>query len=339
MLPAEYQITLVLLVVSMLSWGSWANTTKLTGKWPFELFYFDYALGVLILAAVAAFTLGEMSDGIGFWDNLVLMSFIRYRGFAFLAGCIFNLANMLLVAAITISGMSVAFPIGIGLAMIVGVVWSYILRPVGSPIFLFGGAALVVGAIIIDAIAYRAQAQAQLGKKASGVTTRGIVLSLISGLLMGSFYPLVEMSTTPTVGLTPYGAAFMFAIGVFLSTFIFNLYFINLPVTGGAPVQISGYFKGSIRQHGLGILGGIIWCIGAVTNFVAAHAEAGASVGPAVSYALGQGATMISVLWGLLVWKEFKGASGKVTGLLTLMFVLFAAGLTMIALAPLMASK
>jgi glucose uptake protein len=335
MLPNSYEFTLLLLLVSMVCWGSWANTTKLTGKWPFELFYFDYAFGVLLLATIAAFTLGEMSDGLGFQDNLFLISWKRYWLLAFAGGMVFNLANMLLVAAIQLTGLSVAFPIGIGLAMIVGVAWNYVLRPQGNPLFLFGGAVLVLMAIVLDALAYRGLAAHKAKGKAPKSSTRGIVIALVSGILMGSFYPLVEMSSADALrGLTPYGAAFLFSIGVFVSTFLYSIYFMNLPVTG-QPVEALQYFRGSFKQHALGWIGGILWCIGAVTNFVAAKAQGDASVGPAVSYALGQGATMVSVMWGLVVWQEFKGAPGKVWVMLTGMFLLFGAGLGMIAAAPL----
>lgn len=335
MIPTTYELTLLVLLVSMICWGSWANTTKLTGKWPFELFYFDFAFGVLLLAVIAAFTLGEIGDGIMFWDNLTLVSWKRYWFQSFAAGAIFNLANMLLVAAIQLTGMSVAFPLGIGVAMIVGVIWSYLLRPQGHPALLFGGAVLVIAAIVLDALAYRIQAASKAGGKAPKATTRGIVIALISGLLMGSFYPLVDLSTSdPIRGLTPYGATLCFAVGVLFSTFIYSIYFINLPVTGQA-VEFLAYFRGTVKQHALGVVGGMIWCVGALANFVAARAPGDASVGPAVSYALGQGATMVSVIWGLLVWQEFKGAPSKVWLLLGTMFLCFLGGLSAIAIAPL----
>jgi glucose uptake protein len=333
MIPSTYELTLVLLLVSMICWGSWANTTKLTKNWPFELFYFDYSFGVLILMVAGAMVLGERTDGFGFWDNLTMISWKRYWGLAFASGAIFNLANMLLVAAIQLTGLSVAFPIGIGLAMIVGVVWSYILRPQGNPYMLFAGALLVLLAIILDAMAYRGKEEAATGKLPKS-KTKGVMIALISGLLMGSFYPLVDMSMAdPLKGLTPYGAAFMFGLGVFFSTFIYSIYFINLPISG-EPVEFVSYFRGSFFNHALGIFGGIVWAIGALANFVAARAAGPASVGPAVSYALGQGATMITVMWGLLVWQEFKGAPGKVWALIGAMFLCFMGGLGLIALAP-----
>jgi glucose uptake protein len=257
----------------------------------------------------------------------------RQMAFAFLGGCIFNLANMLLVAAISVAGLAVAFPVGIGLALVIGVFWNYLLRPTGSPLLLFAGAGLVVLAIVVDALAYRAHASQQAAG-GSRVTTRGIVLSLLSGILMGSFYPFVQMSMAGDIGLLPYAAALVFAVGVFLSTFIFNVYFMNLPVVG-APLSVQDYFKGGLGAHALGLVGGAIWCVGAITNFVAGAAPADVRLGPAVSYGLGQGATMISALWGLLVWREFQGATSRVYGLIALMFVLFLVGLTLVSIAPL----
>lgn len=331
-LPTTYAAALLLTIVSMICWGSWANTFKLSRKWRFELFYFDYAFGVVIMALVAAFTFGSMGDDLSFSDNLLITG-KRQIAMAIAAGGIFNLANMLLVAAISIAGLSVAFPVGIGLALVIGVIWNYILRPAGNPLFLFGGAAIVILAILVDALAYRTH-EASGPSGDSRFSVKGLILSLVSGLLMGSFYPLVEMSRAGEVGLGPYTAAVMFSIGVLVTTFVFNLYFMNLPVQG-EPVPFMDYVRGSARNHLLGILGGLIWCAGAIANFVASSAPPEVNVSPAMSYAMGQGATMISALWGLLVWKEFAGATSRVKTLLTVMIALFIAGLGLVSVAPL----
>jgi glucose uptake protein len=317
----------------MICWGSWANTFKLTRNWRFELFYFDYALGVLAAALIAAYTFGSMGDNLSFSDNLMI-SGKRQMAYAIFAGGVFNIANMLLVAAISIAGLAVAFPIGIGLALVIGVLWNYILKPTGHPAFLFGGAALVIAAVVVDAIAFRRH-ESETGHAARNVSIKGIVISLISGVLMGSFYPLVQMSTESEIGLGPYAVAVLFAVGVVVSTPVFNLYFMNLPVKG-EPVSPLAYFRGRKTDHLLGLLGGIVWCAGAITNFVAAAAPSDITVGPAVSYALGQGATMISALWGLFVWKEFRGASSGVRMLLAIMMAAFVVGLALVSVAPLM---
>jgi glucose uptake protein len=352
-LPTTYGAVIVLLMLSMLSWGSWANTQKLTGKWRFELFYYDFSFGVVIAALVAAYTFGTLGDELSFADNLFVTG-KRNMAFALVGGGVFNLANILLVAAIAIAGMSVAFPIAIGLALVIGTVWNYILDPQGNKYLLFGGLVLVAAAIIVDGMAYAANSAAKkLEEELNPVLTaagkpkrprqgsgaKGIVVSLISGVLMGSFYPLVRMGMgdgPDSGGLGPYAVAVIFSIGVLATTFVYNLYFLNLPIVGKA-IPMSQYFLGTRRQHLLGLGGGALWCVGAVTNFVAAAAPRQIQAGPAVSYALGQGATLISVLWGLLVWKEFAGAAPRVRLLIAVMLALFVCGLGMISLAPVFA--
>ncbi len=346
-LPDTYTAALLLTILSMLCWGSWANTYKLAGKWRFELYYFDYALGVLVAATVAAFTFGTLGyDGFLFMDDLMRAG-KRNMAYGFAGGVVFNLANMLLVAAIAVAGLAVAFPVGIGLALVIGVIWNYAINPQGNPALLFAGVAVVVAAIVLDAVAYRAHALSRAREQVRAGLTRstipkaswkGIVLSLASGVLMGSFYPLVELGKQGEWGLGPYAIAFIFALGVFSSTFVFNLFFMNVPVQG-EPVEMLEYFKGTWKQHLLGLAGGIVWAVGTISNFVAASAPREVQVGPAVSYAMGQGATLISALWGLLVWKEFRGATGGVRLLLALMLALFAIGLTLVAVAPLYAQQ
>src|SRR5882724_4555178 len=335
LIPQTYAGALILIILSMICWGSWANAFKLTGKWRFELFYYDYSLGVLLAAIIAAYTFGSMGPELSFTDNLSITG-KRQMFLALAGGVVFNLANMLLVAAISVAGMAVAFPIGIGLALVIGVIWNFLLNPGGngSPALLFGGVALVVVAIILDALAYGAHAKSRPAglnakKPSSG---KGIVLSLVSGLLMGSFYPLVQMGREGEFGfgLGPYTAVFFFSLGVFFSTFVFNVYFMNLPVEG-QPVEFSRYLTGTGRQHVLGILGGVIWCCGLIANFTASSAPPKVQVGAAVSYAIGQGATLVSALWGLLLWHEFAGANGRVRLLLALMLLSFVVGLPLIS--------
>ena len=349
-LPTTYLSALLLLIASMLFWGSWANTQKLAGKWRFELFYYDYSLGVLLCALLAAFTLGEWAPKeLSFSDNFLIAA-KRQMAWAVGAGIVFNLANMLLVAAISVSGLAVAFPIGIGLALVIGVVWNHILNPQGSAILLFGGVALVLAAIIIDAFAYSAYTDAKkaAAQKAALVPDpkvrrgtpsgpnagRGIILSIFSGLLMGAFYPMVEISREGDGGVAVYGIGILFGVGVLASSLFYIPFFLNFPVNG-PPVETREYLNGTKRQHLLGLLGGVIWMAGALCNFAAASAPPTVHVGPAVSYALGQGATMVSALWGLLVWREFRGAAVSIKMLLLGMIVLFLAGLSMISIAPL----
>jgi glucose uptake protein len=325
----SYAWAVVFCVITMFCWGSWANTQKLAKKgWRFELFYWDYTLGVLLLTIIFAHTLGAHGHvGRSAVEDLHQV-FRASAGSALLGGAIFNLANILLVAAIDIAGMSVAFPVGIGIALVEGVVLNYRHNPVGNPVLLFGGVALVVLAIVLDALAYR-----KLPGAAAGVSTKGLVLSVVCGILMGLFYPFVanamyEDFAHPEPGkMGPYAAVFVFAVGVFLSNFIINTIVMKKPFVG-APVSYADYFKGSLGTHLTGILGGIIWGIGMSFNIVASG-----RAGFAISYGLGQGATMVAAFWGVFIWKEFRSAPAGTNKLIAAMFACFVAGLALIILA------
>ena len=333
-LPETYQAALLLMVVSMLCWGSWANTLKLCPRFRFQLFYWDYALGL----AVGAMALGLTAGSTGHSGQVFIVDLVSTSLRAFLwavcGGVVFNVANLLLVAAIDVAGLAVAFPVGIGLALIVGAVSSYLVHPAANPLLLFGGVALVTVAIVLDAAAYRRREG-----NAPATTTRGIVLSLIAGLLMGSFYPLVARAMSAEPGQPgypapgPYAVAMFFAIGVLVSTVPANLLLMAKPLDGKPPVAGRDYWRANFGWHVAGLLGGFIWCVGAVANFVASQAHV--SIGPAVSYSIGQGATMISACWGVFVWHEFAGAPRSARVLLFFMFVFFLLGLGSIALAPL----
>lgn len=326
-LPETYQVTLALMILSMLCWGSWANTLKLCPKFRFQLFYWDYALGLFAGAVALGLTAGSVGHaGSSFLSAVVETTPSRIL-WAICGGVIFNVANLLLVAAIDVAGLAVAFPVGIGLALVVGAVSSYLVSPAANPLLLFGGVALVALAIIVDAAAYRKREAT-----AKATTTRGIVLSLVAGVLMGSFYPLVAHAMRGSDSPGPYAIAFFFAIGVLISTIPANLFLMFKPLDGKPPVNGADYWQAPIGWHAAGVLGGAIWCVGAVANFVASGAHL---VGPAVSYSIGQGATMVSACWGIFVWREFAGAPRAAHMLLVLMFVFFILGLGAIALAPL----
>lgn len=324
-IPQVYAVALAMMILSMVCWGSWANTQKATGSWRFELFYWDYVWGILLCALLIGLTLGR-TDGASpdsFFHNLGSAD-STHLIYAFLGGIVFNIANILIVGAIAIAGLAVAFPVGIGLALVIGSILNYLITPKGNPYLLFGGVGLVCVAIVLDALAFRRLAP---DAKAS---TKGIVLSLLGGLGMGLFYPFVAKGISGQNHLGPYTVAFVFALGILASNIPANYLVMRRPVLG-APVSFSDYLAGAGRLHFWGVVGGAIWAVGTISNFVASYA---AMVGPATSYALGQGATMVGAIWGVFVWKEFAGAGAGTNRLLALMFVFFIIGLGCVALAP-----
>lgn len=324
--PEVYSIALLFMLVSMLSWGSWANTLKLTPGYSFQLFYWDYVAGVVLGSLCWGLTLGIWGGG-----SLSFLSAIRGADthhilLALAGGAVFNIANLLLVAAIEIAGLAVAFPVGIGLALVVGVLLNYAISPKGNPLLLFGGMALVILAIILDALAYFRREELR-----RSVGARGIWISVACGVLMGVFYPLVAKALQGPASLGPYTVVFFFALGIAGCAIPVNYILMKRPLTGTAPVKMSQYFQTQPSWHLWGMLGGLIWCTGMVFNIVASHAEI---VGPAVSYAIGQGATMVSALWGVFIWKEFALAPEASRKLIPAMFFFFLLGLGSIALAP-----
>jgi glucose uptake protein len=325
--PEAYGIALLFMIGSMLCWGSWANTMKLTPGWPFQLFYWDYVIGIIVASLFWGLTLGSAGGGPLSFLNNIHDADGKHIVFALLGGVVFNVANLLLVAAIEIAGLAVAFPVGIGLALVVGVLLNYFIAPQGNPLLLFGGVILVVIAIVLDAMAYRRRETTQ-----KALSARGIQLSLACGILMGSFYPLVTKATAGAHSLGPYSVAFFFALGTALCAIPVNYFFMRKPLTGGRSVTMGDYFKGRSSWHWWGIVGGMIWCTGGVLNFVASHAQI---IGPATSYAIGQGATMVSAIWGVFIWKEFATAPAAARRLIPLMFICFLIGLGAVAVAPL----
>lgn len=322
----SYPVAIAFCFITMLCWGSWANTQKLAEKsWRFELFYWDYVLGILFMSLLFAFTLGSIGDqGRNFLADLNQAETSNIRS-ALIGGVIFNLANILLIAAIAIAGMSVAFPVGIGIALIWGVLDNYLKVPSGNPTLIFSGVALIAVGIVVNAIAYK-----KLTVNTQKVSTKGLVISVVAGILMAQFYGFVVdgMSmnfVAPESGkLTPYSAIVLFSVGIFLSNFLFNTVLMRQPIQG-LPVSYSDYFRGNFKSHLTGILGGVIWCIGMSFSIMASD-----KAGPAISYGLGQGAVLVAAIWGVFIWKEFKAAPKGTISLLYIMFLCFFTGLSLI---------
>ncbi|MDR3711916.1 MAG: GRP family sugar transporter [Puia sp.] len=322
----SYQTAVLFCVITMICWGSWANTQKLASKaWRFELFYWDYVIGILVFSVLFGLTAGSTgSEGRGFLADLKQAAG-GSLGSAFTGGILFNAANILFSAAISVAGMAVAFPIGIGMALVLGVSLNYIADQRGDAYWLFGGVALIIVAILLNAAAYR---RSGVSKK---VGSKGILLAVSAGVLMSFFYRFIAASMDlsdfhhPAAGkMTPYSAVFVFSIGIFVSNFLFNTILMRRPVSG-PPVSYRDYFAGLLKTHGVGLLGGLIWGLGNSLNLLASG-----KAGPAISYGLGQGATLVAAAWGVFIWKEFLPASSQTRLLITGMFACFIAGIGMI---------
>jgi glucose uptake protein len=312
--PETFAGSLMLMVFSMLCWGTWANTFSLCrGKYRFELFYWDYAVGVLLGALAWGALLGPgsaMFHGAVASDKAV---------WGIVAGVVFSIGNVLLVAAISLTGMSVAFPVCIGLALLIGVGLSWYISPVVSVAPLALGSALILLSMIMDAAAYRAMT----GPVAS--STRGIIIAILGGVFMGAFPPCLQKAMVGEQPLDPYSAVILLGVGTLLCTLVTNPWCMKRPIAGGAPVTFGQYFTAPGRHHALGIVGGIVWASGCVFNFIA-----GGKVSVAISYAFGTGATLVAVLWGLFVWQEFRGAPRLSFACLAVMFALFLLGIAVI---------
>lgn len=325
----DYATAVILCIVTMLCWGSWGNTQKLAGRtWRYELFYWDYVVGMLLFSLILCFTLGSIgSEGRPFLEDLAQAA-PKALGSVLLGGVIFNASNILLSASVSLAGLAVAFPLGVGLALVLGVVINYLGAPKGDPVILFLGVALIVIAIVCNGIA---SGRVRKEPGSSAQNRKGILLAVLAGVLMSFFYRFVAAAMdldnfeSPTPGmLTPYSAIFVFSVGVLLSNFAFNTYAMRRPFVG-APVSYREYFRGSLPTHLVGMLGGSVWCLGTAFSYIAAG-----KAGAAISYALGQGAPMIAAVWGVFIWKEFKGADRKTNTLLAVMFLFFIAGLASI---------
>lgn len=341
-LPGSQLYNLILLAFGMLCMGSWAVTFKMTSKWRFELYYFDFAIGAVLAAIAIGFTFGSLG-----WDGFALTDDLRIAGkqkdaLAMAAGAVFNLGNMLILGALSVSGLTVAYVIGLGTMLTASIVIDYFATPSGNGSLIAGGAVLVLAAAVLLAVAFRMQAMARLvslmreGKTKSTrrvVSTKGQLLAIAGGLIAGAYSPLVNSARSGENGLGPYALGLFFTIGIIVSTFVFSLFFLNLPVHG-EPLEFTAYLTGKARFHWLGIGGGTLWYCGLAAVLVAARAEGKNMVLPASARGLLLGSVAIGALWGLLGWKEFSTASGRIKLMLAValfVFVVGAVGLTVAA--------
>ena len=325
----NYPIAIAVCFLAMICWGSWQNTQKFTGKgWNFELFYWDFALGILLMSLIYAFTAGSFgSSGRSFLNDLGQAT-LKNIGYALFAGVIWNLGTLLLVRAIAIAGMATAFTIGGGLAWLLGIILNYIENPADyKPFLLYVGLILIVVTLMTSYFAYKRQADS-LKKPTLGV----VIMSVCVGILVAFYYVIMVRSLDPDFSLensgklTPYTAVVCFSVGVLLSTMIFNPIFMRKSIEGGS-VSIKQYFSGTVKAHTMGVAGGMIWSSGNALSFMAVNAA-----GSAISYGLSNAAPLVAAVWGIFIWKEFKGASIGIRRLLFLMFLLYFISLTIIIL-------
>jgi glucose uptake protein len=346
-LPQTSSLVMTLMVLSLLFLGIWASMFKAAGKWRFELFYFDFAFGLLFAAVLFAFTLGDLGyDGFSFIDDLQHAG-KRQWVYCFIAGMIFNLGNMLLMGATSVAGMSVAFPLSLGIALLMNTLLGLTGKATGNPTLILLGCVLILTSVVVNAIAYRivgVQKHEQLARAGLAKSTRrpnplkGIVLAILSGILIGSFGGLFGKAREGDLGLGPYASGAVFAFGVFFSTFVFNIFFMNLPVEGD-PVDFGAYFKSRTRQHVLGLMGGFLWFAGTLAGLIAVSVPETLQPTVLPRFLMAQGPPVIAALLGIIVWKEIKGSDVRVRILAAMMIVLFVCGLAMIGLAPLYLRK
>lgn len=330
-IPATFLSALLLTILCTCCWGSFANTFKLTKNYRFELYYWDYGLGIFVISLIYAFTLGSSGGGLFSFVPNMQQATTTALFYAALGGFVFNIANVLLIAAIEMVGLAIAFPLAIGIALVEGTLLSYMIHPAGDPKLLFAGVGMALLAVVLIGIAY-----ASRGTAGAVPTVKGITVCIISGILMGSWAPAIAKATTapnplgllvPPGACSPYTAAVFMTLGAFICCFIFNPILMRKPLIG-TPVTMQGYFRAPFSYHIWGLLGGFIWGTGTVLNLVA-----GGKVGLPISYAIGQASPMIATLWGVFVWHEFRGAAAKSKVYLAGMIAAYLAALVLIAMA------
>ena len=318
--PHSLNIALLMMITSAVCWGSWANTYKGVKNYRFELFYWDYAIGIFLISLFLALTMGSTGKDASSFLNNVRSADSSNIISTLVGGAIFNLANLLLVAAIDMAGLAIAFPVSIGIALVVGVILSFALQPKGNAGLLAAGVVCALIAVVLDGKAYGSLAGT--GQK---VSRKSIVTCIVSGVLMGLWAPFVAHAMTTGITLGPYSVAVFLTLGALLSCLVWNVYFMRKPLVGN-PVNFAEYFRGPLSGHALGLLGGVIWGTGMVFNLVAAN-----FTGVAISYAIGQSAPMVAALWGVLAWKEFEGAGSKAKIYLSLMFAFYCLAILLVA--------
>jgi len=329
-IPTSSVAVLLLLLVAFVCLGSWANTFKMAGpRWRFELYSIDFGFGAFLVALIACFTLGMLGSELSFADRMLVAGRTK-QAWAIIGGALFNLGNMLLIAAISLLGMGAAFPLTVGLALVIASLFSFR----GPNLWFVGcGTLLMAATVVLSAVACRSRnkptSSKTIGRNQTGQITKGILVSALAGLPWGIVYPIVSTATAGDFGLGAYAGILMISIGVVGSTVLFNVYFMKIAINGG-PINLSAYFRGTRRQHILGITGGVIWAIGALAALLAVSAPSYIELNPALTFILPVASVLLASLWGLATWKENAGAPARARSSLTLAGVSLACGLVLL---------
>lgn len=333
-LPGSQLYNILVLAIGMLCWGLWAHTFRMTSRWRFELYYFDFIIGVMLAAIVAGATAGSLG-----WDGFALIDDIRIAGkreeaIAIAAGAVFNFGNMLTIAGLSIAGITVGYMMGLGLTVATSFVILYFTSPSGNGLLLGVGAGVTLAAAIALAVASRMHslnklvAQMREGKTKSTkkvVPIKGLILAAIGGIASAGCFPLINSARESENGLGPYGLGLFFAVGIFATSLILNLFFMNLPVQGD-PIELTAYFQGKAKFHWLGAFGGILFYAGLLSLLVVARGEAKNALPPIMLRGIMEGAPAVGLLISLLRWPDFREAEGKVRTILAVSMLLFVAG-------------
>ncbi|HEX4807893.1 MAG TPA: hypothetical protein VH325_03135 [Bryobacteraceae bacterium] len=336
LLPSSPSLLLLLIALACFCWGVWPNFIKAAGpRWRFELFYIDFAAGVVVLALAAAFTLGTFGSDLTFSDRLLIAG-RTLQVVVFGAGSLFNLGNMLLIAAVSLAGIAIAVPLSVGVAMIVASLVDLFAHPQGSELWASGGMALLLAGVLLDTKTYRALDQ-ELSTKPGAkprkrVTRKAIFLCVLSGLFLGASFPVLEQGIQGDFSLGPYAALVVFAIGIGVSTFFFNIYFMNIRMVG-EQIRLKAYLRGTPKQHLAGLAAGALWAIGALCCFLCATAVPNFGAGPDFSIAIAESSAVLCALFGILRWKEFAGAGQKTARYPSAYLACLAAGFALLAVA------
>ncbi len=298
-------------------------------RWRFELFSFDFALGSLAIALLASYTFGSSGSDLGFAENLMLASRTN-QAIAFGTGCVFALGNMLLLSAAALLGLTFSYAIVTATALVVlaavqfspdrasymGVAIAAALLAIVCQSIGVSGGAETLPAVSLPTPPVRKSATSRSSRSkqpAAGMknSSKGILVSLISGLALGAFVSPFYSSMFGSFGVGAYAGLVLFSAGMLSATLFLAFCFMNIPIQGGS-IGLTDYFKGSFGRHLLGIAGGIICSVGILLLSLLFSFPADAQPNHLWIAAAALGASVLAVALGLTLWREMLLASGSV---------------------------